>query len=142
MLMLLATLVLVFALVLLNTRRNSHAPTEGFAQDTHHSPHSKGARFTLYFLNMADCPYCIEFKPTWEALRHDQRVAGRVTFRAVHSTHPDFDQVVREMQVVSFPSLVLVDERTGRRHRFAGERTQEELVRWIKSHIDIPARSL
>ena len=122
---LVATLIFITTLIFFRPFVHSTSYTEYFAND---------CKYTLYFFSLADCPHCVSFQPTWNSLSKDG--IKDVCFTQIDSTNNNFDEATKKYNVISYPSLILVNNTNKQFWKFNEQsRTITSITQWAYNHI-------
>lgn len=88
--------------------------------------------FTFYYFYMTNCPHCVDFTPIWEDISKTLSTSDKVCLAKVESKQ---NKLLLEKHGVSgFPTLVLVNNKTGKGTTFEGRRDHDAIISFVKSH--------
>ena len=62
------------------------------------------------------CPHCRNFAPTYQALAKDRKLKKKYNFVRINSESGEARPLMEEYEVQGFPSLFLVNPKTGEKH--------------------------
>jgi thioredoxin-related protein len=122
----LAVVAVVFFAAFVFLKPLRYVSTESFV-DT-----DKNCEYTLFFFSLADCPYCVKFTPDWNKLQ-PQLYKGVCGMR-VDSTDGAFKELTQKYNVSSFPTLILLDNKSQQTYTYNEKRSVNAILDWVKRH--------
>jgi thiol-disulfide isomerase/thioredoxin len=86
---------------------------------------------SVLFFKLEGCGPCKMFQNIWNSLMNDTKLKEKVNLKKIEHGKNDHQEFRQKYKVESFPTIIYDDGDKGL--RFEGERTVENLTKWIES---------
>ena len=82
------------------------------------------------------CPHCVHLKPTFHEVARKCKMMG-VKFAMIEASHLNNGMIENQTEVNSYPTLITRNNNVDSKEKYEGERTPEELKKYIKLKFPI-----
>jgi thioredoxin-related protein len=126
----------------MNKRNDCKVKKEGFSDDAIESSEHLNtcdktkSKYTIMFFHMDTCPHCKDFEPAWnqfESYAQTNDMLSR-TLCATRVSADDRD-TCRKFKIQGFPTVFLVNNKSGDKTEFKGARTLDALKNFVLQNV-------